>query len=82
MNDERVLAQEAPDAGGNVITGEPRVVMWVPEGKTADIAGEKYGLHHLGDSMAVEGRWGQCMFPQLAKLRNGMGVVRRDVGWL
>ena len=33
-----VLADDAPDAGVRVEVGEPRVVMWAPEGKTADIA--------------------------------------------
>ena len=35
------VADKAPDAGVKVTVGEPRVVMWAPEGKTADIAGEK-----------------------------------------
>jgi hypothetical protein len=77
---EAVLAQDAPDAGVRVIVGKPTVVMWAPEGKTADIAGEKYRLRHLGGSIAAEGRWGQFMFPQLAKLRNGMIVVQVYVG--
>jgi hypothetical protein len=77
---EAVLAQDAPDAGVHVEVGEPTVVMWAPEGKTADIAGEKYRLRHLGGSIAAEGRWGQYMFPQIAKLRNGMVVVQVYVG--
>jgi hypothetical protein len=74
------LADEAPDAGVKVIVGEPRVVMWAPEGKTADIAGEKARLAHLGGTLAKEGRWGQYMFPQIAKIRGGMLVVQLYVG--
>lgn len=75
-----VMAKDAPDAGVNVVIGKPTVVMWAPEGKTADIAGEKYRLRHLGGSIANEGRWGQYMFPQIAKLRDGQLVVQVYVG--
>jgi hypothetical protein len=77
---EATLAEDAPDAGVNVIVGEPRVVMWAPEGKTADIAGEKYRLRHLGGSLAAEGRWGQYMFPQISRIRGGMLVLQVYVG--
>ena len=33
------VANKAPDAGVKVTVGEPRVVMWAPEGKTADRMG-------------------------------------------
>jgi len=74
------LPQKAPDAGVKVVAGPPRIVMWAPEGKTADIAGEKYRLRHLGGSIANEGRWGQYMFPQISRLRNGQLVVQVYVG--
>jgi hypothetical protein len=77
---DATLAENAPDAGVKVTVGEPRVVMWAPEGKTADIAGEKYRLRHLGGSIAAEGRWGQYMFPQISKIRGGMLVVQVYVG--
>jgi hypothetical protein len=77
---DATLADQAPDAGAKVIVGKPRVVMWAPEGKTADIAGEKYRLRHLGGSIAAEGRWGQYMFPQISKIRGGMLVVQVYVG--
>lgn len=77
---EATIAEEAPDAGVQVTVGEPRVVMWAPEGKTADIAGEKYRLRHLGGSIAAEGRWGQYMFPQISRLRTGQLVVQVYVG--
>jgi hypothetical protein len=77
---DATLADDAPDAGVKVTVGEPRVVMWAPEGKTADIAGEKYRLRHLGRPVAAEGRWGQYMFSQIAKIRDGMVVIQVHVG--
>lgn len=77
---DATLAENAPDAGVKVIVGDPRVVLWAPEGKTADVAGEKFRLRHLGGSIAAEGRWGQYMFPQISKLRNGMLVIQVYVG--
>lgn len=77
---QATLAEDAPDAGVKVVVGKPRVVMWAPEGKTADIAGEKYRLRHLGGSVAAEGRWGQYMFPQISRIKGGMLVVQVYVG--
>jgi len=77
---DATVAADAPDAGVKVIVGEPRVVMWAPEGRTADIAGEKARLAHLGGTLGREGRWGQYMFPQIAKLRGGMLVIQLFVG--
>lgn len=77
---DAMLAEDAPDAGVDVVVGEPRVVMWAPEGKTADIAGEKQRLRHLGGSVAAEGRWGQYMFPQIARIRGDMLVIQVYVG--
>jgi hypothetical protein len=77
---EATTADKAPDAGVNVILGEPRVVMWAPEGDAADTDGERARLAHLGGTLAGQGRWGQYMFPQIAKLRGGMLVVQVFVG--
>jgi len=74
------VADKAPDAGVKVVVGEPRVVMWAPEGKTADVEGAKVRLGHLGETLAKEGRWGQYMFPQIARLRGGMLGVQVYVG--
>jgi hypothetical protein len=42
------VAGKAPDAGVKVTVGDPRVAMWAPEGKTADLAGNIAKLGHLG----------------------------------
>lgn len=74
------VADKAPDAGVKVQIGKPVVVMWAPEGKTSDRAGNIAKLGHLGPSLAVEGRWGQFMFPSIYKLRDGQLLVRVAVG--
>jgi len=75
-----VLADQAPDVGVKVVVGEPRVVMWAPEGDAADVAGERVRLKHLGGTLAGQGRWGQYMFPQISRLRGGMLVIQLYVG--
>jgi hypothetical protein len=75
-----VLAANAPDAGVKVMVGSPNIVMFAPEGKTADREGNIAKLGHLGPSLRAEGRWGQYMFPQLNKLKNGMLLVTVYVG--
>lgn len=77
---DAVVASEAPDAGIKVTAGEPRVVMFAPEGRTADREGNIKKLGHLGPSLAVEGRWGQYMFPEVNRLRSGHILVRVNVG--
>ena len=77
---DATLAENAPDVGVKVVVGEPRIVMLAPEGKTADIAGEKHRLRHLGGSIAMEGRWGQYMFPQISRIRGDMLVIQVYVG--
>ena len=77
---EAVVAADAPDAGVQVVVGEPHVVMFAPEGKTSDRDGNIAKLGHLGYSLSVEGRWGQFMFPQVDQLRNGLLVVTVFVG--
>jgi hypothetical protein len=74
------VAGKAPDAGVKVVVGEPRVVMWAPEGKTADRNGNIAKLGHLGPNFAAEGRWGQYMFPEVNRLRGGLILVRVSVG--
>ena len=77
---EAVVAADAPDAGVQVVVGEPHVVMFAPEGKTADRFENIAKLGHLGHSLRVEGRWGQFMFPSVDQLRNGLLVVTVLVG--
>ena len=57
------------------------MVMWAPEGKTA-VTGRAIwpGWAIWVRRWAVEGRWGQYMFPQIARLRGGMLVVQVYVG--
>jgi hypothetical protein len=74
------VANKAPDVGVKVTVGEPRVVMWAPEGKTSDRAGNIAKLGHLGSNFATEGRWGQYMFPEVNRLRDGRILVRVSVG--
>jgi len=75
-----ILADTAPDVGVKVKAGTPVVVMWAPEGETADVAGERVRLRHLGGTVAARGRWGQYMFPEINRLRGGLIVVRVSVG--
>jgi hypothetical protein len=75
-----VVAASAPDAGVKVVVGEPRVVMFAPEGKTADRAGNIARLGHLGPNFRKEGRWGQYMFPEVNRLKGGLILVRVSVG--
>jgi len=75
-----VTAKDAPDAGVKVLVGEPRVVMFAPEGKTADKAGNIARLGHLGPNFKKEGRWGQYMFPEVNRLKGGWILVRVSVG--
>jgi hypothetical protein len=77
---DATVANKAPDAGVKVKVGKPVVVMWAPEGKTADRDGNMAKLGHLNPILAREGRWGQYMFPQISKLRGGMLVVQVYVG--
>jgi len=74
------VADKAPDVGVKVKAGKPVVVMWAPEGETADTAGERVRLRHLGGTVAARGRWGQYMFPEINRLRGGLIVVRLMVG--
>lgn len=74
------VAGEAPDAGVKVMVGTANVVMFAPEGKTADRDGNIAKLSHLGPTLAAEGRWGQYMFPSIYKLRSGQLLVRVSVG--
>ena len=70
--DGMVLPHQAPDAGVNVLVGKPHAVMFGPEGNVEDNEGN---VARLGFE-----RFGNYMFPQVHRLRDGRLLVRVYVG--
>jgi hypothetical protein len=67
-----VLPENAPDVGVKVIAGEPRVVMFAPEGNVNDRAAS---ISKIGYE-----RWGHHMGPSIHRLRDGRLLARVYVG--
>jgi hypothetical protein len=67
-----VIPHAAPDVGVNVVVGEPHVVMFGPEGNVEDNEGNSARLGFE--------RFGNYMFPQVCRLRDGRFLVRVYVG--